>query len=287
MNVLLVIAHYYKPEEEAGHAATDAKAREPKARAIRQMIQSWRGHLSVSASLNIERLAWEPVAGQEHGLDIFVLVRGDDHLLDKAFCDRYRVRLLDQKIDDPRMLPFGARTVFADTRSAYDMFIYSEDDLAPDDGGLLSKVAAFTETFGWRRVVVPNRYEWNPEAVALKTFIDGDLKAGQTDPFFAAMPDEPFLELPAPGRPVTFRRARNPHAGFFALTPQQMFHWIEQPHFNDRDCSFVGPLESAATLGLLKTFPVYKSFGRDSGWLQIQHLDQRFTRLKTKRRPEA
>jgi hypothetical protein len=29
----------------------------------------------------------------------------------------------------------------------------------------------------------------------------------------------------------------------------------------------VGPLESAATFGILKTFPIYKPFGRDSGWL--------------------
>jgi hypothetical protein len=286
MNVLLVIAHYYKPEENSGHAATDASARETKSRAIRQLIQAWRGHLGVSASLNVERLAWEPMAGQEHGLDIIVLVRGDDHLLDKAFCDRYRVRLHDQKVENPRMLPFGAQTVFAETRSAYDMFIYSEDDLCPDDGGMVAKVAGFVGTFGWRRVVVPNRYEWNAEAVALKTFIDGDLKASQTDSFFKALPDEPFLKLEAPGRPVMFRRARNPHAGFFALTTEQMAHWVAQPHFNDRDCSFVSPLESAATLGLLKTFPVYKSHARDSGWLQIQHLDQRFTRLKTKKRNE-
>ena len=52
---------------------------------------------------------------------------------------------------------------------------------------------------------------------------------------------------------------------------------MAQQHFDERDCSFIGPLESAATLGALKTFPIYKPFARDAGWLEIQHLDQRFS----------
>jgi hypothetical protein len=215
--------------------------------------------------------------GPEHGLEIAVLVRGGDHLLEKAFCEKYKVRLVDVPVEDPRMLPFAARNLFADVRNTYDLFVYSEDDLRPADGSLASKVAAFVETFGWRRLVLPNRYEWNPAGLTLKTFIDGDLKPAVTGPYFQALPDEPFLRMKLPGREVRFQRALNPHSGFFALTTEQLAYWMAQQHFDERDCSFIGPLESAATLGALKTFPIYKPFARDAGWLEIQHLDQRFS----------
>jgi hypothetical protein len=277
MNVLVALAHYYRAEEDSGHSSTDPELREQRATAIRQVIQAWRGHFGVAATLNVQRVVYEATEGAEHSLDIVVLVRGDDHLLDEEFCAKHRVRLMKVVTDDPRMIPFAAWTMFSDMRNAYDMFVYSEDDLRPVDGCLVSKIAGFVETFGWRRVLMPNRYEWNPRGAALKTFIDGDLRPGVIDRYVEALPDEPFLRLQTPGREVRFRRAGNPHSGFFALTQEQLFHWIAQPHFRMRDVSFVSPLESAATLGVLKTFPIYKSFGRDSGWLEIQHLDDRFT----------
>ena len=277
MNVLLALAHYYRAEEDSGHSSTDPARRAERAAAIRQVIQAWRGHYGMAATLNVQRMVYEATEGSEHNLDIVVLAHGEDHLLDEEFCKRHRVRLMKVVTDDPRMIPFGAWNLFSDMRNAYDMFVYSEDDLRPADGCLLSKVAGFVDTFGWRRVVLPNRYEWNPRGAALKTFIDGDLRPGLIERYLEALPDEPFLRQPTPGRDVRFRRAGNPHSGFFALTREQLFHWIAQPHFSTRDVSFVGPLESAATLGILKTFPIYKPFGRDCGWLEIQHLDDRFS----------
>ncbi|MFN8982736.1 MAG: calcium-binding protein, partial [Alphaproteobacteria bacterium] len=61
------------------------------------------------------------------------------------------------------------------------------------------------------------------------------------------------------------------------ITAEQLTHWMAQPNFGDLDCSLISPLESAATLGILKTFPIYKPFGRDLGWLEIEHLDTRFS----------
>lgn len=286
MNVLLVVAHYYRAEENSTHTSTDPDRRELRAAAIRQLVQAWRGHLGVAANLNVQRPAYEAVAGMEHGLDIVVLTHEEDHLLDKAFCDQHRVRMIKVKADNPMMVPFAAWSVFADMRNAYDMFVYSEDDLRPADGALLGKIAGFVETFGWRRVVFPNRYEWNPRGPSLKTFIDGDLKPAVIQRYLDALPDELFLQQRIPGRDLTYRRAVNPHAGFFALTGEQLAYWIAQPHFRERDTSFVGPLESAATLGILKTFPIYKAFGRDSGWLEIQHLDDRFS-TSAETRPAA
>jgi hypothetical protein len=58
-----------------------------------------------------------------------------------------------------------------------------------------------------------------------------------------------------------------------------MAHWANQPHFLDRDTSFIGPLESAATLGIMKTFRIYKTAPNQANFLEIQHFGTAFVRL--------
>lgn len=283
MKALLAIAHFYRAEENSTFSSTGQASRDDRAAGVRRVIEAWRGHYGDATVLNIGRKAYEPLAGAEQALDIVVLVRGDDHLLDADFCAQHRARIVSVSTDDPRMLPFAAHTLFADARQAYDMFVYSEEDLRPADGLLLAKIARFSESFGWRRVVMPNRYEWNLGAPTLKTFIDGDLRAGLTQPYFDALPDEPLLRQRVLAREVTYMRARNPHSGIFAVSAAQLAYWVQQPHFNDLDCSFVGALESAATLGVMKTFPIYKPYGRDMGWLEVEHLDNKFSQINLPR----
>jgi hypothetical protein len=76
--------------------------------------------------------------------------------------------------------------------------------------------------------------------------------------------------------PLEFRRASNPHAGCFFLDGEQMDLWRAQPHFLDRDTAFVGPLESAATLGIMKTFRVYKPARACASFLEVQHFQPRY-----------
>jgi hypothetical protein len=79
--------------------------------------------------------------------------------------------------------------------------------------------------------------------------------------------------------PVTFCRAANPHSGCYFLNNRQMEHWVKQPHFLDRDTSFVGPLESAATLGIMRTFKIYKPAPTNASFLEIQHFGTAFLNL--------
>ena len=53
-----------------------------------------------------------------------------------------------------------------------------------------------------------------------------------------------------PGGTIYFESPRNPHAGCFVLSRNQLQHWTQQPHWQDGDSSWVSPLESAATLGI-------------------------------------
>jgi hypothetical protein len=286
MRILLTIAHFFRAEEGSNHSSTDAHRRDQRAAAIRSVIDAWRGHYGPVSNINVWQKRFEPMIGVTDQLDIIVLVNGDNHLLDADYCRARGVRLYDAKLDNPRMLGFTAHKLFADARSIYDVFAFSEDDLRPTGGDMLSRIIAFHDDFGWRRVLFPNRFEWNPRGPALKTFIDGMLRPGLLAPFEAALPDERFVKGRQGARPLTFQRATNPHCGFFAITTEQLTHWMAQPHFGDQDCSFISPLESAATLGILKTFPIYKPFGRDMGWLEIEHLDTRFSGMNLPGRPQ-
>ena len=58
----------------------------------------------------------------------------------------------------------------------------------------------------------------------------------------------------------------------FFLNARQMRHWVEQPYFLDRDWSFIGPLESAASLGIQRAFKVYKPALANADFLEIQHF---------------
>jgi hypothetical protein len=287
MRILLTIAHFFRAEEGSNHSSTDAHRRDQRAAAIRSVIDAWRGHYGPVSAINVWQKRFEPMIGVADQLDIIVLVNGENHLLDADYCRARGVRLYDAKLDNPRMLGFTAHKLFADARNVYDVFAFSEDDLRPSGGDMIPRILAFQDDYGWRRVLFPNRFEWNPRGPALKTYIDGMLRPGLLAPFEAALPDERFLTGRQGAKPLTFRRATNPHCGFFAITAAQLAHWMAQPQFGDQDCSFISPLESAATLGILKTFPIYKPFCRDMGWLEIEHLDTRFSGMNLPGRPSA
>ncbi len=280
MRVLVAIAHFFRAEENSKHASTDPRRRESRAQIIRSVIAGYRGQFGPTQSINVAARRFEQEPARIATLDIVLLTDGPHHLVPPEDAARLGAIVIDAKPADPRRLGFAAHRYMADHRDAYDLFCFSEDDLRVSDPSFFDKIAAFTRSFGPKRILVPNRYEWNPRAGRLKTFIDGDLRRGLMQPYEAALPDESVLEQPALGRAIALRRAGNPHAGFFAITAAQLAHWIAQPYFGDEDCSFIGPLESAATLGMLKTFPIYKSTGQDLGWLQIEHVDNRFSGLK-------
>ncbi len=71
---------------------------------------------------------------------------------------------------------------------------------------------------------------------------------------------------------VPFKRTLNPHSGCYFLNASRMQLWAEKAYFLDRDTSFVGPLESAATLGIMKTFRIYKPGPPQQSFLEIQHM---------------
>ena len=121
----------------------------------------------------------------------------------------------------------------------------------------------------------PHRIElaFEPSAVD-RFFIDGplpelDLRQILPDP-------EPAIAAEWPGGALYFESPRNPHSGCFVLSRNQMHYWTQQPHWQDCDSSWVSPLESAATLGIAKTFRLFKPVMAQASWLEIQHWGTSF-----------
>ena len=63
------------------------------------------------------------------------------------------------------------------------------------------------------------------------------------------------------------------------LTPEQMDRWCNHVCWQDGDCAFISPLESAATLGLTKVFKLYKPALAGASWLELQHWGTAFRSL--------
>lgn len=179
----------------------------------------------------------------EDTVDIVVSTTGEKHLMTPEFCASMGVKVAKHNLEDPRMLGFTAQALFASWRNQYDLFVFSEDDLKLNDPAMIDKLVWFNQTFGPRRILGPNRIELNPAGHAPKTYIDGDLAPAVAARMKAYVPDEEILYGSPFGRAGVFQRARNPHSGFYAVTRDQLSHWIAQPHWLDRDCSFVSPGE--------------------------------------------
>lgn len=283
MRVIVVIPHYFHPEAGGAHSSVDATRRAQRAQAVERVLAAWRHDLGgPQAILNIERKRFETVNTVLNEIALVVLTTGGRHLLDDATIQRHRVNVIECKVDDPRMLGYEASRLFADNAHKYDLFIFSEDDLLVNDALFLEKARWFFDTFGYRRTLMPNRYEWNPNGPSYKTFVDGDLKPRAWERWVVGTSAEEFLSATAFGISWTFRRARNPHSGMHILSREQVDHWRRQPHWGDHDVTFIGPLESAATLGILKTFSIYKTWGRSLNYFAVEHLDRRFSSLPSR-----
>jgi hypothetical protein len=212
-----------------------------------------------------------PANGRTAGrVDVVVCTTGADHLLDGLGlpAGAFTHRPTDGAAP---LLGFECHAVLRDRLGEYDYYAYLEDDLIAHDPWLFVKLGWFTAELGDGVLLQPNRYEVGPLGLVGKAYIDGDLTAEATAPF-----QDVSVATVATGRllgtTVEFRRAMNPHAGCFFLNARQMETWAHRADFLDRDTSFVGPLESAATLGIMRAFRVYKAAAESAGFLEIQHF---------------
>ncbi|WP_165219282.1 calcium-binding protein [Aquisphaera insulae] len=202
-------------------------------------------------------------------LDIVVCTTRGCHLLSGLSIPRDDY--MHQPADvEPLLLGFECHAALHERIGDYDYYAYLEDDLVVTDPWFFAKLAWFHDQVGVESLLLPNRYEVASGRVARKAYLDGDLAPEVTAPFQDPT-DRPELRSSFLGVDARFVRPLNPHCGGFFLSLDQMRRWALRPDFLDRDCSFIGPLESAASLGMMRTFRVYKPAPEVASFLEIAH----------------
>ena len=274
--ILVTIPHYYSATGDRRYGSTyqqpPARA-EALSRAVASLHQSLGTRQSI---LHFETRTTHPANHWSWAeIDIVVVTAGDAHLIDHLSVPGDLYTHERTSIDNPLLLGFECHRVLRDRFGTYDWYAYMEDDLIIQDPLFLLKLEWFLANCGEKRLLLPNRFELSACHDMHKAYIDGDF----TDSALRALYPKGRLEKVEAaflGRPLVLELALNPHAGMFFLSAGQMGAWAAAPHFLDRDISFIGPLESAATYGMLRTFHVFKPHLDNASFLEVLHAGEHF-----------
>ncbi|NET36402.1 MAG: calcium-binding protein [Cyanothece sp. SIO1E1] len=274
MRILFCIPHYFCPSQNQFHGSErEAKQRlyafEKCLAALNYNFrQNQQGLLQGS-----QRRVLSANKELSHQLEVIVCTTGNYHLIEQLpanLCRHYETSA------QPRLLGYECHQILRDGLDQFDFFCYLEDDLLINDALLFSKLKWFSNNAGNEALLQPNRFELNIKPFPHKIYVDGDLVNLQLSQQFQDRTHKPKLEATLMGEKYRFQRVDNPHSGCFFLNAAQMRKWVVTPYFLDRASDFWGPLESAATLGIMKTFNVYKPSQENAAFLEIEHLDPRY-----------
>lgn len=280
MKILVVIVHHWNPGGGGRHASLRTNP-QPRVLALQEQLLCLLRLSNHQGAIDIGAMA---VSDANHAIrhvfDLRVVTDGVHTVLNKL-PPEFR-NLLHEEVRTPltsKHLGFEAQKILAENvHKDFDLLVYLEDDLLIQDPYFFHKIFWFSRQLGLDHLLLPQRMEigTGPHVVD-RLFIDGALPSEE---LLRVIPDPPpSLAIELPTGTVFFESPRNPHAGCFALTPAQMTAWIESDCWQDGDCSYVSPLESAATLGLLKKFRLYKPAFACASWLEIQHWGTSFRSL--------
>ena len=207
-------------------------------------------------------------------VDVVICTTGVTHLVGDLSLHKTHFQH-QQTTAEPMKLGFAAHQVLKENIGKYDWYCYLEDDLLITDPLFMAKLEWFVQEYGDETTLAPHRFERSLSEPVHKLYHDGLVR-----PDFTAdwqdVTDRQFLEHQTLGVNLRFERWPNPHSGCFFLNARQMERWVSQPYFGDEDSTFAGPLESAASLGIIKTFRQYKPSPANAGFLELEHLHPRY-----------
>ena len=274
MRILFAIPHYFS-QSLAGHYGSERSAPEARALATRLCLAALRQNFSEAQGL-IDGLQSQICAANPDlsaTITVALCTTGDSHLVAHLVgCGFDHVRTQA----DPRLLGFECHKVLRGGLGQYDYFAYLEDDLRIGDALFFTKLAWFNAQFGEAAVLQPNRFELVAEPAPYKLYIDGTPHDPRLGAGLQRVDEQRRMVALAFGRQVTFQRVDNPHSGCFFLNAAQLARWASEPDFAVPSTAFCGPLESAATLGIMRHFRAYKPARENAAFLEIEHLDPRY-----------
>jgi hypothetical protein len=277
MRLLFTIPHHFRDDgrREFGSTGYDEAAR--RAAYLRRAVVAL--HMSFGERQLLFDLARDTMhpanRGAGHSVEVIVCTGGSDHLLGEL-ADIASLFSHSVSQEPPELLGFACHALLRDRLGRFDFYCYLEDDILVTDPLLFDKLHWFCRELGQELVLQPNRYEFRPDSPSIKTYGDGDFFRDPAGAVTKSIPGYNMQgerrQLSLFGRTFAFQQCQNLHSGCFFLAQAQMAEWVRRPHFLDRDTSFVGPLESAATLGIMRSFKVFKPSIENANFLEVQHL---------------
>lgn len=280
--VLFVIPHYYAP----GNGFYGSTGSDPASRvtALERVIEGLHQTIGSRQAFLLWLQQHEPGKGNGHvikaneasqsHIDVAVCTTGDSHLVSSLSLPEGMYHH-QRTSADPMLLGFAAHRVLRDHLGRYDWYCYLEDDLLISDPLFFNKLEWFVSQHGEETTLSPHRFECSLDEPAHKLYIDGSVRPNFTAAW-QDIHDRRNLESSALGMTIQFERWPNPHSGCFFLNNRQMEKWAASPSFGDNDFGFAGPLESAASLGIIKTFRQYKPSPANASFLELEHLHPRY-----------
>lgn len=280
MKILVTIPHFYGPSERAqetekktGSAGGDMMKRLKVVQSCILSIYRVFGHMEYLFDIVGDCLypANHRIPAE---ITVFICTTETDHLVDSLLNTKIPFRHFSSPVG-PRHLGFLCHEVMRDQKDKYDYYCYLEDDIIVTDPFFFDKLRWFNTLMGNEYVLQPNRYETTEKGTVRKLYVDGTMPSEWTLPHknLFLLQD---ISLEHFGFKVRFHASINPHSGCFFLNREQFETWTGHPCFLDGDSSFIGPLESAATLGIVKCFRPYKAAPECAHFFEVLHGDSRY-----------
>ena len=280
MKILVAIVHHWNPQAGGRHASLRADP-EPRRRALQDQLLALGRMSHRQGVIDVGEMQVKN-ANQaiRHQFDLRLVTDGSNTVishLDEPYRELIREEVCEPS--SPMHLGFEAQKLLARHRDQdFDLLVYLEDDLLILDHYLFHKIISFAQSLGSDHLLLPHRMEMNYAPFMVdKLFIDGPVP--EIEQRWLIPDPSPPLAIDSPAGRLFFESPKNPHSGCFVLTPEQMDRWCNHDCWQDGDCSFISPLESAATLGLTKVFKLYKPALTCASWLELQHWGTAFRSL--------
>ncbi|NKB48986.1 MAG: calcium-binding protein [Alphaproteobacteria bacterium] len=276
MNLLFTIAHFFDPGGGAFYGSTGPNA-QARLQSLRNTITALHQHFGDNQAKLIQtgRTVLEPVnVDKTNNVQVMVATTGDQHLLGELglSTDYYEHAPTDA---EGMHLGFECQKLLRDRLGDFDFYCYLEDDLILQDADFFTKLSWFASHAPADAVLLPNRFELAVGEEHNKLYIDGGISPAIASRW-QNIDHRHRIRGKVMGHEIRFEKTNNPHSGCYFLNEGQMRAWCDAPHFLDYDTAFGGPLESAATLGLMKSFHLYKPAARNASFLEVHHSHNRY-----------
>ena len=277
MKLQFAITHYYDPDGGGKHGSLSPDSK-PRIKALREVIlQLHRLFGTKSGVLNHHQRRVELSKEKDDEVVIIVCVHENKHLL----CELEDLenaggfRRVQCVPSGPKYLGFKCHEELSKNYKKFDYNCYLEDDIVIKDADFFNKLRLFNRSFGDEYLLQPNRIETSKDLSTVSRFyIDGDYNPGATINYRNSM--ERVLCMEHLGKVIKFKQPINGHSGCFFLNRVQSEKYFSTKHWENEDNSFHGPLESAATLGILKEFEIMKPVVTNGLFLSVEHESRNF-----------